>query len=125
MHTVTLCAQLRPLAGGREHIKVWNNSTLRGLIDSLNYDVPGLLEKLLNQDGTLRSSVKIYVDTRDAEVIAEKQRPKQDPEKPPMPKVNAMDCILQGGEEITILPAVESVKKRTSELDHNAKDIVQ
>lgn len=64
MATVTIPTQLRSLTGGIEEISV-SSSTVAEVIDDLDARFPGVGDRLLDESGTLRRFINIYVDEED------------------------------------------------------------
>lgn len=109
-NTINIPVQLRPLTGGREHIKV-QAETLRELLGLLEMEAPGVNARLLDQDGKLRRFVNVFIDGQDCRTLQDKQiesdvkkfdaEVHQDDQRR-----NPLNLRLTGYEEITILPAL-------------------
>ncbi|HXY44663.1 MAG TPA: ubiquitin-like small modifier protein 1 [Acidimicrobiales bacterium] len=66
--TVRVPAQLRTLTGGEREVAVPPGS-VRDVIGSLDMAHPGLQERLLNEDGTLRRFVNVFVADEDVRFL--------------------------------------------------------
>lgn len=84
--TVRIPSQLQPLTGGKDAI-VTSGATVREVIDNLVGEYPNVRERLLADKG-LRRFVNMYVGEEDIRFL------------------DGLDTKLQGGEEISIIPAV-------------------
>jgi len=84
--TVRIPSQLQLLTGGRDVI-VTSGATVREALDNLVRDFPDVRERLLADEG-LRRFVNVYVRDEDIRFL------------------DGLDTKLQGGEEISIIPAV-------------------
>jgi sulfur-carrier protein len=65
---VRVPAQLRPLTGGEREVAVPAGS-IRDVISSLETAHPGLQDRLLNEDGTLRRFVNVFVADEDVRFL--------------------------------------------------------
>jgi len=65
---VRVPAQLRPLTGGEREVTVPAGS-VRDVIGSLETAHPGLQERLLNEDGSLRRFVNVFVADEDVRFL--------------------------------------------------------
>jgi molybdopterin synthase sulfur carrier subunit len=66
--TVTIPTQLRSLTGGIEEISV-SSSSVAEVIDDLDARFPGVGDRLLDESGTLRRFINIYVDEEDVRFL--------------------------------------------------------
>ena len=117
---ITLPAQLRPLSGDRDIIKLsqpvpaenvgdlaeqpaW---TLRLLLDALEVECPTIKARLLDTNGNLNRFINLYVNEEDCKFIAERQQRKPVGDVPKPEELNPLDIKLNGYEDIAILPAI-------------------
>jgi molybdopterin converting factor small subunit len=68
MATVTIPTQLRSLTDGIDEISV-SSSTVAEVIDDLDARFPGVGDRLLDESGTLRRFINIYVDEEDVRFL--------------------------------------------------------
>ena len=68
MATVTIPTPLRSLTDGIEEISV-SSSTVAEVIDDLDARFPGVGDRLLDESGTLRRFINIYVDEEDVRFL--------------------------------------------------------
>ncbi len=85
--TVRIPAPLRNLTGGQGRV-TGHAQSLRGLIDALEAEYPGLRERLCNQDGSLCQYVNVFVNEDDVRLL------------------QGLDTVLPPGARVSILPAV-------------------
>jgi molybdopterin synthase sulfur carrier subunit len=78
---------LRTYTGGDKAVEA-SGSTLATLIDDLEVRHPGLRGRLLEDDGSLRRFVNVYVNDEDVRFAG------------------GLDAPLSDGDEVTVLPAV-------------------
>lgn len=83
MPTVRLSALLRPLAGGASSVEA-SGATLRGVIDDLERQFPGLQERMVDA-GEIRPDVMIAIDADE---------------------VRDLDAPVQTNSEVHVLPAI-------------------
>jgi molybdopterin converting factor small subunit len=84
--TVRIPTPLRSLTGGEEQVKV-SGATVREVIDRLEQTYPGMRERLLDDKG-VRRFVNLYVGDEDIRFL------------------DGLDTKLEGGSEISIVPAI-------------------
>jgi molybdopterin synthase sulfur carrier subunit len=84
---VRVPAQLRPLTGGEREVAV-PAGTVREVIVSLESVHPGLAERLLNGDGSLRRFVNVFVADEDVRFL------------------DGLGTPVAEGQTISIVPAV-------------------
>ena len=84
--TVRIPSQLQPLTDDKDAV-VTSGATVREVLDSLVREFPDVRERLLDDKG-LRRFVNVYVSEEDIRFL------------------DGLDTKLQGGEEISIIPAV-------------------
>ncbi|HVF52424.1 MAG TPA: ubiquitin-like small modifier protein 1 [Actinomycetota bacterium] len=84
---VKLPTQLRPLAGDRAEVQA-SGETVGQVIDDLEAQHPGLRERLLDESGSIRRFVNIYVDDEDVRFL------------------KGLESSLPEGASISIIPAV-------------------
>jgi molybdopterin converting factor small subunit len=85
--TVRIPTQLRPLAGGAGEVVV-EAGTVREAIDELERDHPGMQARLLDEQGTLRRFVNLFVADEDVRFL------------------QGLDTALPAGTTLSIVPAV-------------------
>jgi molybdopterin converting factor small subunit len=85
--TVRIPTQLRPLAGGAGEVVV-QAGTVREAIDELERDHPGMQARLLDEQGTLRRFVNLFVADEDVRFL------------------QGLDTALPAGTTLSIVPAV-------------------
>jgi len=85
--TVRIPTQLRPLTAGagEGHVEAL---TVREAIDALEHDHPGLRGRLLDEQGTLRRFVNLFVADEDVRFL------------------QGLDTALAAGTTLSIIPAV-------------------
>jgi len=66
--TVRIPTQLRPLTGGAGEVQV-EAGTVRDLITALDRDYPGIEARLLDEHGTLRRFVNLFVADEDVRFL--------------------------------------------------------
>jgi molybdopterin converting factor small subunit len=84
--TVRIPTPLRTLTGGEEQVKA-SGVTVKDVIDGLEKNHPGIRDRLMDEKG-VRRFVNIYVGDEDIRFL------------------DGLDTRLQGGEEISIVPAI-------------------
>jgi molybdopterin converting factor small subunit len=85
--TVRIPTQLRPLTGGAGEVEV-EASTVREAIKVLEGDYPGIEPRLLDDQGSLRRFVNIFVADEDVRFL------------------QGLDTALGEGSTLSIIPAV-------------------
>jgi molybdopterin synthase sulfur carrier subunit len=85
--TVRIPTQLRPLAAGAGEVQV-EALTVREAIDALEHDHPGLRARILDEQGTLRRFVNLFVADEDVRFL------------------KGLDTALPAGTTLSIIPAV-------------------
>ncbi|MGD0983373.1 MAG: ubiquitin-like small modifier protein 1 [Acidimicrobiales bacterium] len=85
--TVRVPTQLRPLTAGAGELQV-EARTVREAIDALERDHPGMRARLLDEQGTLRRFVNIFVADEDVRFL------------------QGLDTDLPAGTTLSIIPAV-------------------
>lgn len=85
---VKIPTQLREVAGGRSEIEVADAASVRDLLEKIGQDHPGLLERVLDENGDLRRFVNLYVGDEDIRFL------------------DGLETALEGAPVVSILPAV-------------------
>ncbi len=85
--TVRIPTQLRPLTAGAGEVQV-EALTVRAAIAALERDHPGLRARLLDEQGTLRRFVNLFVADEDVRFL------------------QGLDTVLPPGTTLSIIPAV-------------------
>ena len=85
--TVRIPTTLRPLSGGASTIDVESGS-LADVITALESAHPGLRDRLLDDDGSLRKFVNVFVDDDDVRYL------------------EGLDTKVPDGQTVSIIPAV-------------------
>lgn len=85
---VKIPTQLRPLAGGAALIEVEGATTLKDLLDKVGADHPGLIERIVDEEGAVRRFVNVYVGDEDVRFL------------------QGLETVLDDGATVSILPAV-------------------
>lgn len=85
--TVKIPTQLRSLTGGSSEIHV-DGGTVRTVIESLEARHPGLSARLLDEAGTLRRFVNLYVNDEDVRFLG------------------GLETTVEDGGRLAIIPAV-------------------
>lgn len=78
---------LRKLTNNEELVEVTAN-TIGGAINELQTRYPGIQERLLDENGTVRRFVNVYVNEEDIRFLQNKETP------------------LKDGDEVSIIPAI-------------------
>ncbi len=84
---IRIPAPLRRITNGQDKVQV-EASTLAGVVDGLENQFPGLKERLLDEDGTLRYFVNVYLNGEDVRFL------------------EGLDTAIKSGDEVSIVPAV-------------------
>jgi molybdopterin converting factor small subunit len=85
--TVRIPTQLRPLTGGAGAVEL-EAATVRDAIEVLERDHPGMEARLLDEQGTLRRFVNLFVADEDVRFL------------------QGLDTALPAGTTLSIVPAV-------------------
>ncbi|MGH9297996.1 MAG: ubiquitin-like small modifier protein 1 [Acidimicrobiales bacterium] len=85
--TVRLPAQLRPLSGGASELST-EEGTVRDLIGSIEDAHPGIAARLLDEKGTLRRFVNVFVGGEDVRYL------------------DGLDTKVADGQTVSVVPAV-------------------
>ena len=85
--TVRIPSQLRPLTGGAGEVVV-EASTVREAVASLDAAYPGLSERLLDEKGSLRRFVNLYLSDEDVRFL------------------DGLDTPVGPGQVLSVVPAV-------------------
>lgn len=85
--TIRIPSVLRPLTGGAARLSAAGDNTLVAVLSELGTAHPGLTERLLEADGSLRSFVNVFVNGEDVRFLDGTATP------------------LRSGDEVSIVPA--------------------
>lgn len=85
--TVRIPTTMRPLTGGDKQVSV-EPGTLNDIVGSLEAAHPGLGERLVDEDGSLRKFVNVFVDDDDVRYL------------------DGLDTAVADGLTVSIIPAV-------------------
>jgi sulfur-carrier protein len=85
--TVRIPTTLRPMSGGAKEVQV-QPGTLSDVIESLDAVHPGFKDRLLDDDGSLRKFVNVFVDDDDVRYL------------------EGLDTKVADGLTVSIIPAV-------------------
>ena len=85
--TVRIPTTLRPLSGGASTVEV-EGETLTDVIAALDAAHPGFQDRLLDEAGTLRRFVNVFVDDDDVRYL------------------DGLDTKVPAGQTVSIIPAV-------------------
>ena len=85
--TVRIPTTMRPLTGGEKQVPV-EPGTLSEVIAALEAAHPGMGERLLDDDGSLRKFVNVFVDDDDVRFL------------------DGLDTTVADGIQVSIIPAV-------------------
>ena len=88
--TVRVPTALRPFSAGRPTVAVDVEvaATVAGVLAALRGSCPGVVDRVLDEQGALRRHVSVYVGDEDARVLG------------------GLDAVVPEGAELSILPAV-------------------
>ena len=84
---VRIPTPLRKLTNNEELVEV-SATTVGGVINELQTRFPGIKERLLDENGTVRRFVNVYVNEEDIRFLQDQQTP------------------INSGDEISIIPAI-------------------
>jgi len=87
MPTVRIPAPLRKLTNDQEVVAA-SGTTLGAILEELNAAYPGLGERILDEQGTIRRFVNIFVNDEDVRFLQEKE------------------TLVKEADEISIVPAI-------------------
>jgi molybdopterin synthase sulfur carrier subunit len=85
--TVRVPSQLRPLTGGAGEVAL-APGTVRELIAGLEASHPGFSERLLDENGSLRRFVNVFVADEDVRFL------------------DGLDTVVSAGQTVSVVPAV-------------------
>ncbi|MCL5048171.1 MAG: MoaD/ThiS family protein [Firmicutes bacterium] len=85
--TVRIPTQLRSLTGGNSEVAV-EGGTVKEVIDNLEKNYPGIGERLLDESGSLRRFVNVYLVDEDIRFL------------------DGLNTSLNPGQSLSIVPAV-------------------
>ena len=74
MPTVRIPTPLRKLTNNQEEVTA-TGATLGAVLDDLNAAFPGLGERIVDEQGTIRRFVNIFVNDEDVRLLQEKETP--------------------------------------------------
>jgi molybdopterin synthase sulfur carrier subunit len=74
MPTVRIPTPLRKLTNNQEEV-ISSGATLGAVLDELNASFPGLSERIVDENGTIRRFVNIFVNDEDVRFLQEKETP--------------------------------------------------
>lgn len=74
MPTIRIPTPLRKLTNNQEEV-IASGATLGAILDELNASYPGLGERILDEQGTIRRFVNIFVNDEDVRFLQEKETP--------------------------------------------------
>jgi molybdopterin synthase sulfur carrier subunit len=74
MPTVRIPTPLRKLTNNQEEV-IASGATLGAVLDELNASFPGLSERIVDENGTIRRFVNIFVNDEDVRFLQEKETP--------------------------------------------------
>lgn len=86
--TVKIPTQLRQLIGGEATLDVTGAGNVKELIEKLGADHPGLVERIIDEQGEIRRFINIYVGQEDVRFL------------------QGLDTKLEESGDVSILPAV-------------------
>jgi len=72
MPTVRIPTPLRKLTNNQEEVTA-SGATLGAVLDELNASFPGLGERIVDENGTIRRFVNIFVNDEDVRFLQEKE----------------------------------------------------
>jgi molybdopterin synthase sulfur carrier subunit len=74
MPTIRIPTPLRKLTNNQEEVTA-SGATLGAVLDELNAGFPGLGERIVDEQGTIRRFVNIFVNDEDVRFLQEKETP--------------------------------------------------
>ena len=74
MPTIRIPTPLRKLTNNPEEV-IASGATLGAILEELNATYPGLGERILDEQGTIRRFVNIFVNDEDVRFLQEKETP--------------------------------------------------
>jgi molybdopterin synthase sulfur carrier subunit len=74
MPTIRIPTPLRKLTNNQEEVTA-SGATLGAILEELNATYPGLGERILDEQGTIRRFVNIFVNDEDVRFLQEKETP--------------------------------------------------
>jgi molybdopterin synthase sulfur carrier subunit len=74
MPTIRIPTPLRKLTNNQEEV-IASGATLGAILEELNATYPGLGERILDEQGTIRRFVNIFVNDEDVRFLQEKETP--------------------------------------------------
>jgi molybdopterin synthase sulfur carrier subunit len=74
MPTIRIPTPLRKLTNNQEEV-IASGATLGAVLDELNASFPGLGERIVDEQGTIRRFVNIFVNDEDVRFLQEKETP--------------------------------------------------
>jgi molybdopterin synthase sulfur carrier subunit len=74
MPTIRIPTPLRKLTNTQEEV-IASGATLGAVLDELNASFPGLGERIVDEQGTIRRFVNIFVNDEDVRFLQEKETP--------------------------------------------------
>ncbi|MEY2905925.1 MAG: hypothetical protein RLZZ408_396 [Verrucomicrobiota bacterium] len=74
MPTIRIPTPLRKLTNNQEEVTA-SGATLGAVLDELNANFPGLGERIVDEQGTIRRFVNIFVNDEDVRFLQEKETP--------------------------------------------------
>jgi len=77
MPTIRIPTPLRKLTNNQEEVSA-SGATLGAILDELNKSYPGLGERIVDENGTIRRFVNIFVNDEDVRFLQEKETPVQE-----------------------------------------------
>jgi molybdopterin synthase sulfur carrier subunit len=86
--TVRIPGPLRRITNGADKVQMDGDSSLAGLIGSLDEQYPGMKERLLDENGELRYFVNLYLNNEDVRFL------------------DGLKTSVKSGDELSIVPAV-------------------
>lgn len=85
---VKIPTQLRQLVGGEKEVEIEKAANVREILDNLGGQHPGLIERIVDEDGELRRFVNLYVGDEDVRFL------------------QGLDTPVEPDQTVSILPAV-------------------
>ena len=85
---VKIPTQLRQLVGGEKELEIEKAANVREILDNLGGQHPGLIERIVDENGELRRFVNLYVGDEDVRFL------------------QGLDTPVDPDQTVSILPAV-------------------